>query len=252
MGVKSNPTGLSVAGTLLILLATACSNAAQAAKNHAGMVFVPSSVFTMGENGVEPSDDSPRHPVYLDTFWIDINQVTNALYRHCVDAGACYEPQDLRYYSDSSFADHPVVFVTWYDARRYCQWEEKRLPTEAEWEKAARGTQGWIYPWGNQLDRDRLNAGNRIGSTTPAGSYPAGASPYGVLDMAGNVWDWVDDWYTAYPGSEYHSDLFGQKYKVVRGGSWNHPDEDARSFHRDIASPTRAIRVVGFRCAASP
>ena len=206
----------------------------------------------MGVNAVEPSDDSPQHLVSLDAYWIDINQVTNSQYQRCVNAGACFEPEDLRYSADPNFSDHPVVFVSWYDARRYCQWEGKRLPGEAEWEKAARGNQGWIYPWGNELDRSRINAGNRVGGTTPVGSYPAGASPYGVMDMAGNVWDWVNDWYTTYPGSQYQSDLFGQKYKVVRGGSWNHPDEDARSFHRDIAFPARAIRVVGFRCAASP
>jgi formylglycine-generating enzyme required for sulfatase activity len=252
MGVRSNPTSLSLAIVALLLSAAACSKAAQAAKNYTGMAFVPAGAFTMGTNAAKPSDDSPEHQVYLDAYWIDINQITNAQYHRCVDAGACYEPQDLRYYTDPNFSNHPVVFVTWFDARRYCQWEGKRLPAEAEWEKAARGTQGWNYPWGNQLDQSRLNAGNRVGSTTPIGSYTAGASPYGALDMAGNAWDWVNDWYAAYPGSQYHSDLFGQKYKVVRGGSWNHPDEDARSFHRDIASPTRAIRVVGFRCAASP
>lgn len=252
MNVESNSIGLRLAVAILFSFAAACSGAAQAAKNHPGMVFIPSGAFIMGVNAAGPSDDSPEHQVYLDPYWMDINQVTNSQYHRCADAGECYEPQDLRYYTDSNYSDHPVVFVTWHDALRYCQWEGKRLPTEAEWEKAARGTHGWRYPWGNELDRSRLNAGDRVGGTTPVGSYPSGASPYGVLDMAGNVWGWVADWYTAYPGSQYHSDLFGQKYKVVRGGSWNHPDEDARSFHRDIASPSRAIRVVGFRCAASP
>jgi formylglycine-generating enzyme required for sulfatase activity len=251
-GLKVRSIAFNLAASILILLAAACSRHSQIAKDRAGMVFVPSGVFIMGVNEAEVGDDNPEHQVYIESFWIDIDEVTNARYRRCVDTGACYEPMDLRYYTDSNFANHPVVFVSWYDASRYCAWEGKRLPTEAEWEKAARGTLGWSYPWGNELDRNRLNAGNRVGKTTPVGMYPGGASPYGALDMAGNVWDWVEDWYAAYPGSEFQSDLFGQKYKVVRGGSWNHPDEDARSFHRDIASPTRAISVVGFRCAAYP
>lgn len=214
------------------------------------MVFVPAGTFPMGVSKPQPDDEGPQHDVYLEAFWIDRYEVTNAQYRRCVVADACPEPKDLRYYQDPAYADHPVVYVTWYDARDYCHWAGKRLPTEAEWEKAARGSDGRLYPWGDKLRRDWLNADNRVGETSPVGSYPAGASPYGAYDMAGNVWEWVSDWYGPYPGSTVQSDLFGEKYKVVRGGSWNHPAQDARVDHRDITHPKRAVAVVGIRCAS--
>jgi formylglycine-generating enzyme required for sulfatase activity len=214
------------------------------------MVDVPAGTFRMGANQLPPGDESPEHAADLSSYRIGKYEVTNADYRHCVDAEACGEPQDLRYFGDAGAAAEPVVFITWYQAVAYCAWLHQRLPTEAEWEKAARGTQGLIYPWGGELDPTKLNAGMRYGRLTPVGSFPSGASPYGALDMAGNAWEWTADWYLPYADSTFHSDLFGQKYKVVRGGSWNHPDEDARTFHRDIANPQRALAVVGFRCAA--
>ena len=215
------------------------------------MVPVPAGRFPMGANLPQPGDESPQHLVTLPAFWIDRYEVSNAHYRKCVEAGACNEPQDLRFYQDVRYANHPVAFVTWYQADTYCRWLDERLPAESEWEKAARGTQGWDYPWGNGLLPEKLNAGLRFTGMLPVGSFPEGASPYGALDMAGNVWEWTADWYMPYPGSHYRSDLFGEKYKVVRGGSWNHPIDDARSYHRDIASPTRALAVVGFRCVAA-
>lgn len=215
------------------------------------MVKVPAGTFFMGMNQMKSEDNRPEHEIWLDSFLIDIYEVTNKQYRGCVAAGVCNEPEDLRFFADEHFADHPVVYITWYDASDYCQWQKKRLPTEAEWEKAARGDKGNLYPWGNRLYLDKLNANNQYLGTTPVGNFPAGASPYGAFDMAGNVWEWVEDWYEAYPGSNFQSDLFGHKYKVVRGGSWNHPAEDARSTQRDMAHPERAIRVVGFRCSST-
>jgi len=213
------------------------------------MVIVPAGRFAMGADLEPPGDESPGHDVTLPGFRIHKYEVTNWQYRICVEAGACPEPQDLRFFDDRGEAQAPVVFVTWYNADAYCRWRGQRLPTEAEWEKAARGPAADTYPWGDEPAGEVLNAGMRFMGALPVGSFPEGASRYGALDMAGNVWEWTADWYLAYPGSIYRSDLFGQKYKVVRGGSWNHPIEDARTFHRDIADPNRALMVVGFRCA---
>lgn len=235
----------------LLMLPVSCTSTGSISASHAGMVFVPAGAFKMGTNLYQSdADATPQHIVQLAAFWIDRNEVTNADYRNCVQADACPEPHDLRFYNDPAYANHPAVFVTWYAAQDYCAWAGKRLPTEPEWEKAARGEDAFSFPWGNEFDPKRLNGGNQFDGTTPVGSYPQGASPYGALDMAGNVWDWVADWYAAYPGSSFQSDFYGEKYKIVRGGSWNHPVEDAHSYHRDIASPGRALPVVGFRCAS--
>ncbi len=237
-------------GLLLALCAIACQRPATARQATSEMVEVPAGTFTMGADLAPPGDESPLHVVTLPAFWIHRYEVTNADYRRCVQGGHCNEPQDLRFYADADEADHPVVFATWYDAKAYCSWLDERLPTEAEWEKAARGSDGRDYPWGSEPSPDSLNAGLRFEGTLGVGSFPAGGSPYGALDMAGNVWEWTADWYEAYPGSTFRSDLFGKKYKVVRGGSWNHAIQDAQTFHRDIAHPARALAVVGFRCAA--
>jgi len=214
------------------------------------MVLVPAGDFLMGSSEDEVADAFPQHVVPLDSYWMDIYEVTNEQYHKCVDVGACYEPEDLRYFNYPEFASHPVVYITWFDALAFCRWNDKRLPTEAEWEKAARGGRGRRYPWGDDLATTNLNAGSRLAGTTPVGSYSDGASPYGAMDMAGNVWEWVMDWYEPYPGTSFIGDFFGDKYKVLRGGSWNHPDRDARTFYRDIAHPNRTFAVVGFRCAA--
>jgi formylglycine-generating enzyme required for sulfatase activity len=237
-------------GLVLALFTMACQPSQADSQAATAMVAVPAGAFSMGADLDRPGDESPRHSVTLPAFRIDLYEVTNARYRKCVNSAACSEPADLRFFDDTRAADHPVVFVSWYQADAYCRWLDGRLPTEAEWEKAARGTQGRAYPWGNRPSADKLNAGLRFEGTRPVGSYPAGASPYGALDMAGNVWEWTADWYLAYAGSEFQTNLFGEKYKVVRGGSWNHPIQDARSFHRDIAHPARTLLVVGFRCAA--
>jgi formylglycine-generating enzyme required for sulfatase activity len=243
-----------IAGTAAALacLALACSALPSREPLRADMVFVPAGDFLMGSDLNPPGDESPQHRLFLDDFWIDRLEVTNAEYRECVSAGRCSEPADLRAFSDPTFGSYPVVYVTWFQAEAFCAWRGKRLPSEAEWEKAARGTDGRSYPWGDVMQSDLLNAGGMSNGPRAVGSLPQGASPYGALDMAGNVWEWVEDWYAAYPGSAYTSDFYGEKYKVVRGGSWNHPVQDARTFHRDIASPWRALAVVGFRCAASP
>jgi len=193
-------------------------------------------------------NETPQHTVYLDAFWLDRTDVTNALFARCVAARACTPPYQLRsntraaYYGNPDFADYPVLFVSWSDARTYCAWADKRLPSEAEWEKAARGTDGRIYPWGSAFDARRLNsAESSPGDTTPVGSFPAGASPYGALDMVGNAWQWVADVYQSDyyqqspainpagpPATLPPSDATG----VLRGGAWNNDRRAVRSAYR--------------------
>ena len=164
------------------------------------MVYVPEGNFTMGTT--EKPAEQPIHQVYLDAYWIDRTEVTNALYAKCVEAGKCLPPElnnsitHPSYYGNPQYSDYPVIYVNWKQAQAYYEWSGARLPTEAQWEKAERGTDGRLYPWGNALPTKDLENFNKIvGDTTAVGSYPSGASPYGALDMAGNVWNWTADWY---------------------------------------------------------
>ncbi|HRQ37989.1 MAG TPA: SUMF1/EgtB/PvdO family nonheme iron enzyme [Chloroflexota bacterium] len=176
------------------------------------MVFVPAGEFMMGsESG--GSDEKPLHAVYLDSYWIDQTEVTNGMYSLCVQDGDCTRPSPLtsytrdNYHLSLAFADYPVIYVSWQDAQNYCQWAGARLPTEAEWKKAARWEEetqeARTYPWGETIDCDHANYIQCVGDTTAVGSYPEGISPYGALDMAGNVWEWVADWYA----SDYYVEL---------------------------------------------
>ena len=244
------------------------------------VVLVPEGHFQMGCDDDNPSescekDERPLHTVYLDPYVIDRYEVTNAQYAEFLnavgnqteagetwfnadDSGARIHSADI-WRVESGYEDHPVVLMTWYGARAYCRWRGKRLPTEAEWEKAARGDSDTLmYPWGNgEPDCSRANYDNCEGSpTTPIGSYPSGASPYGVLDMAGNVWEWTNDWYASdyyemspdtNPVGPDHGD-----YKVIRGGGWYGNWTSIRVADRiGDMRPVRSWFSIGFRCARS-
>jgi parallel beta-helix repeat protein len=232
------------------------------------MVEIPAGEFIMGNDGGN-DDEKPAHTVTLDAFEIDMFEVTNADFALFVaDTGYVTEAEKVGRPSWRDYAegkdDHPVVSVTWNDAVAYCEWLGKRLPTEAEWEKAARGTDGRIYPWGNEFDGSQLNfcdtncvvdsrkdrnADDGHAFTAPVGSYPAGASPYGVMDMSGNVWEWTADWYEAYPGSSFQSPYYGEQYRVLRGGGWFETAEYVHTTNRNATIDTAANDDIGFRCA---
>jgi len=221
------------------------------------MVYVPGGTFQMGsEEGWD--SEKPVHTVFLNAFWMDQTEVTNLQYAKCVDAEACSAPENNKsfsrnsYFMNPDFAGYPVVNVSWYDAVDYCTWVERRLPTEAEWEKAAKDGESLTYPWGEMVDCSYANYINCTGDTTEVGSYPAGASPYAVLDMSGNVWEWVADWYDAlyYESNpiDYPTGPESGAYRVVRGGSWNDYEWYIRSASRYSYFPDNKRFSVGFRC----
>jgi len=224
------------------------------------MAYVPAGEFIMGsENG--ESHERPQHEVHLGAYYFGRYEVTNGRYRVCVDAGVCNPPDAFRshsrdsYYDDPAYDDYPVIHVSWHDADAYCRWAGGRLPTEAEWEKAARGIDGRAYPWGNEWDASKVNS-QEAGpdDTTAVGSYPAGASPYGALDIAGNVWEWCQDWYDEdyYASSPQHDPPGARSgtQRVVRGGSWHLTERSVRVTDRNRASPNLYSHDVGFRCVS--
>jgi len=218
------------------------------------MVEIPAGEFIMG-NDEGDDDEKPAHQIALEAFEIDLFEVTNADFARFVEAtGYQTEAEKAGEAGWRAYAEgkdnHPVVKVTWNDANAYCQWLGKRLPTEAEWEKAARGTDGRTYPWGNEWDPNKANVKESgFRGTVAVGSFGEGASPYGVFDMAGNVWEWTADWYQAYPGSTYQSEYFGEKFRVTRGGGWFQEADKVTTFNRSATDPKAANDDLGFRCA---
>jgi formylglycine-generating enzyme required for sulfatase activity len=262
------------------------------------MVYVPAGPFRMGGDGKDYFDEKPIHTLSLDAFWIDKTEVTNAMFQKFVhtigyktDAEKAGVSLIVPYYKEfkytpganwqhpqgigsdlTNLSEHPVVHISWNDAKTYCEWVGARLPSEAEWEKTARGIDGRTYPWGEMVPNGELlnfadknldvdwadkNSNDGYKFTSPVGSYPAGASPYGALDMLGNVLQWTSDWYQAYPGSDYNggtdytgSSIFGTKYRVRRGLSWF--SQINYSSRRDFGVPEESSNAGGFRCIRSP
>ena len=242
------------------------------------LVYIPAGEFKMGSTRAEDpqtlDEEVPQHIVYLDSFWIDQTEVTNAQYAMCVASGACSKPIDnisltrSSYYDNSLYSNYPVILVSWNQAAAYCAWAGRRLPTEAEWEKAARGPEGRIYPWGTTFDGtlanycdincnndwkdDRYDDGYT--DTSPVGDYPDGASFYGVLDMAGNVYEWVADWYGPYSRIRQPNPTgppSGTEH-IIRGGSWGDDPAHIRSAVRSHIHADNWMNFIGFRCARNP
>lgn len=220
------------------------------AANPAGIdwIKIPAGEFIMGSN--EYGDEKPERNVYLPDYLIAKTPVTNG-WRESEKRIQPY------YWTDSNLntPTQPVVGVSWYEAEAFCAWANCRLPSEAEWEKAARGTDGRKYPWGDQTPSEKLaNFNGNLGKTSSVGSYsPAGDSPYGCVDMAGNVWEWCADWYDVYPGGDPKaSSDFGEKYKALRGGAWGDLGNYARSAFRFRSTPDNSSSLFGFRCVRSP
>ena len=221
-------------------------------------VFVPAGSFIMGSAADDPradEDEKPSHEVFLDSFWMDRTEVTNGKYLRCISAGACTPPARSIFYNKPEYAEHPAIGISWLQARDYCQWAERRLPTEAEWEKAARGTDERIYPWGNSPpNADLANFNHQVTETVPVGTNAKGASPYGLLDMAGNSWEWVadgyqPDFYSRSPEENPVSDSPVNR-RVLRGGNWDSNADGIRVTNRFWAFPGRND-TDGFRCAQS-
>ena len=232
------------------------------------MILIPGgkvrigSLPTDGKVGLQVGvDELPQWEAELLPFYIDRYEVTNRQYSAFLQASGRPLPRDQKdpdYFRWEGPApppgqeNHPVMYVDWYDADAYCRWAGKRLPAEEEWEKAARGSDGRIWPWGNEFHAKQCNVDETKTSwTLPVGSLPEGASPYGVHDLCGNVFEWTSSWYGAYPGSTLKRNAFGEKYKVIRGGSWATPYEPwSRAASRGFSQPpTLKHRALGFRCA---
>jgi formylglycine-generating enzyme required for sulfatase activity len=238
-------------------------------------VHIPAGTYRMGGMDVRRApNEIPDHDVTLDAFWMDQLEVTNAMYALCVNAGGCTEPQNFKsqrrpkYFNNPEFNDYPVIYVTWGQAKTYCEWAGRRLPTEAEWERAGRGDDFRTFPWGeDKADGTFANFNMLVGDTSRVGTYPAGASPFGVLDMAGNVAEWVNDFYssnyanavTLNPVGPLTSSSF---YRVVRGGSLGDAEINIRVSKRSsvlgsILSAVPGSKLylgnfsprIGFRCA---
>ncbi len=243
----------------------------QQASDDAEMVFVPAGVFTMGSTGKALDEDAAEKPVQqvsLPAFYLDKYEVTNAQYARFLNAvgrtkdaanheylGSVgilqLEQVDGRWRPKPGKATFPVGNVTWYGAAAYARWAGKRLPTEAEWEKAARGSDARKFPWGDTMDFSKFRLG--VDRLSPVGSLPAGVSPYGCLNMADNVWEWTSSLFKPYPyrADDGREDPRSEERRVARGGSWSGEPYIAHSAYRFRPEPTFTHDYLGFRCAKS-
>lgn len=271
-------------------------------KDQKEMSLIPGGSFTMGTPEAEARKleewisleyllaETPQRRITLPDYYMDVTPVTHAEYARFIAANPNHPvpnetwPLALPHSWDKKshqppegVLHHPVVLVDWHSAMAYARWAGKALPTEEQWEKGARGTDGRLYPWGNKWEWARVNSAerhhggdfNKVGEwwdwwnpikdaketpgifTSPVGAYASGASPYGLLDMAGNVWEWCDAWYDAYPGSQAQHQDFGRKYRVVRGGVWHYNRTNLRCANRNWSAPDGRFNDVGFRCAST-
>jgi len=232
------------------------------------MISIPAGVFTMGSDDPRTNEQNrPAHQVRTTAYRIDKYPVTQAQYARFVAAENYRPPLNWKEGRIPRALElHPVTMVSWHNARDYCTWAGKRLPSEAEWEKAARGTDARLWPWGSAMHPENLNTYYKVGRTTAVNAYPNGASPYGVMDMAGNVQEWVSDRFMPYPGTPAPGEIFKAKeldpnyhrgsddeerlvYYVMRGGSWKSDPFSTYAFHRNYSLPNYASDFFGFRCA---
>jgi sulfatase modifying factor 1 len=248
--------GCSLAGTAPAAVPGASSGASN---DEAELVLIPAGEFTMGHK--DSYDTLPVRRMNLPAFSIDKYEVTNKRYKRFIDATGYKVPwsQDpavaayawnwqARMYPQGK-GDDPVVLVSWEDAKAFCAWAGKSMPTEAQWEKAARGANGKLYPWGNTWEAGKANTSeSSLKQTAPFGAFKDDVSEYGVHDMAGNVSEWVEEWFAPYPGNPMTSYEERNKYRVLRGGSWDYSHSIANGYHRQYALPQSQMTAIGFRC----
>jgi len=215
-----------------------------------GMVYVKPGQFIMGSDE-SFSFEGPKRVEFTRGFYIDIYEVSNAEYKIFIDATGKEPPAHWNKGNYPAGAGNkPVTMVSYYEALAFAKWAGKRLPTEIEWEKAARGTSARIFPWGNEWKSGAANIRPLIGFSRlkNAGSLPEGRSPYGAMDMAGNVWEWTTVWFEPYPGSLDINPSYGMKYKVIRGGSYRSTRSMTHTFTREVFEPALSDEDIGFRC----
>jgi formylglycine-generating enzyme len=238
----------------LLILAFLICNSGHSQISDPDMVLIPAGEFTMGKNSTGPTDWQPEHKVSIDAFYMDKYEVTNKqYYEFCTRTNASL-PEfwgSSLFKCSLDYPDHPVTGITFFDALKYAQWAGKRLPTEAEWEYAARGgLSGCSFPWGNHIDSTLANYGKKYRTILKVGSLKPNA--FGLFDMAGNVWEWTSDNY----GSDYYANSPDQnpqgpgtgRFKVIRGGSWHSGAMCNQTYYRNGLSPSWVDFAVGFRC----